>query len=580
MLPPLANLLAAREDDPAALGALAADLATSGEFTAVWRPAPGWVAASAPLPGGEPDGPAVRAHGLAFGEGRDGIAGSLERAAALAERAPAALASLPGDVGFIHFAADGGATVARSCGGLVPFYLHSSGTRLTIATRLGDLARWLPDNPRLDPLGNAVWTTGFGFFPDGRTFLAGARMLERGSFARVAPDGRLTLGRYWDPRPAQLPRPTPERRREHAERLRALLVAHLTRDLDPTGGNLLTLSGGVDSSALGALAAGTVRRPVWTWSLLPEPEDLFRREMGYIEPLARRFGFGRRWVVRLRATTRLELLGAAPRVVFHVIHPALCDLPRVLREAPVRVLFGGEFADEVCGSVFTLPDWAAHTSPVALLAGLGRLPTGPRDLARWAKRRVLAARPLLPYPPDLPDFVRREVREEYHGWLERRRRDVAADDRPLRQLALRSELDGFVAMNWEVSSALGVRRSFPFFSREVLELAFECHPAELVGPGTKKLLRAALRDDVPAINLGRQDKGRFSPNREAPNPTWEVPLPETLAPVLDPGWLRRPPGQVTRGEAERLMGLVRMAETIGARHPASPPARWDVMTRS
>src|SRR5437879_8887991 len=233
--------------------------------------------------------------------------------------------------------------------------------------------------------------------------------------------------------------------------------------------------------------------------------------MSYIAPLAERFGFERRWVVRLEKETRIELLRASSGVVFHVIHPALCALPQVLGEASVRVLFGGEFADEVCGSVLRLPDWAAHTSLVGPLATLHELPTGPRDVLRWAKQRwlTLKRRPALPFPDELPDFSRAEIREEYREWLERRRRDAARDGAPLRHLALRAEADGFVAMNWEAASALGVRRSFPFFNREVLDLAFECHPAELVGPGTKKLLRAAVRDDVPARNLGRLDKGQW-----------------------------------------------------------------------
>ncbi len=68
-------------------------------------------------------------------------------------------------------------------------------------------------------------------------------------------------------------------------------------------------------------------------------------------------------------------------------------------------------------------------------------------------------------------------------------------------------------MHWEMTSALGVRRCFPFVTREVLELAFECHPAELVGPGTKRLLRSALANDVPRFNLERPDKGRPMPSR-------------------------------------------------------------------
>ena len=122
-LPPLANLFAVRDEDPVSLAAFEADLRASGEFTEVWRPAAGWVAAAAPLPRGEPDGRDVRAAGLAFAEGRDVVGNDFGAVADLADQNPDRLATLPGDFGFMRFRPDGEATVVRSCGGLVPFYL-------------------------------------------------------------------------------------------------------------------------------------------------------------------------------------------------------------------------------------------------------------------------------------------------------------------------------------------------------------------------------------------------------------------------------------------------------------------------
>ena len=554
-LPPLANLLALHDPDPLALERVAADLASGGEFDEVWRPAPTWIAAIAPLPGGDVDGETTRQRGLAFAEGRFAV-GRAERAASMVDSRPEGLAALSGDFGFIRFHPDGAATVVRSCGGLVPFYLWQAGRCACVVTRLTDLVHHLPDEPRLDPLINAVWTTGHGVFPDHRTFIAGVSILGRGCFARLDPPDAPRVRQYWDPRPSRLERPTPQRTTEHAERLRALLIENLARDLDPQDGNLLTLSGGVDSSSLAALATRVVGRPIWTWSLAPEPEELFRHEMGYIRPLREHCGVARSWVVRFGAATRLELLRSAPRLAFHIVHPALCALPGILREAPVRVLFGGEFADEVCGSAFTLPDWAAATSLAALIRGLGRLPFGRRDVLRWVKHYLqrLTQRPGLPFPADLPAFVLPELRIEYRDWLERRRRDAARDDRPHGYLALRAEADGFVAMNWEAASTLGVRRSFPFFNREVLELAFQCHPAELVGPGPKKLLRTALRHDVPAVNLGRADRGRLGSDFMGAQHACAHALPEGLRPIVRAEWFR-PFRSLEHGEAHGLEQL-------------------------
>jgi len=203
------------------------------------------VAAAAPLPDSVPDDAAhnglVQQHGLAFAEGRDLLVDdqsdpidALRRVVELADHRPADLDSLPGDFGFIRFRADGEATVVRSCGGLAPFYLKAAGERCAIGTRLGDFVRYLPDEPRLDPLVNAIWASSGIMFPEGRTFLDGVTLLARGHFACL--DGKVQTGRYWDPRPKHSPYPTREQEREHADRLRGLLIAKLERDLDPEGG--------------------------------------------------------------------------------------------------------------------------------------------------------------------------------------------------------------------------------------------------------------------------------------------------------------------------------------------------------
>jgi len=413
-LPPLANLFALRADDPSVHSAIEADLRTAGEFEEVWNPAPGWVAASKAFPGGLPDDPLVRAAGLAFAEGRDrvvdgydaagrlraGVGGTdtaerLRRVCDLVDSDPESLDRLPGDFTFLRFRHDGGVTAVRSCAGLAPVYLHSSAGVLAIGTRLGDFVRYLPGEPELDPLVNAAWITGYGLFPDDRTFLRGVGILPAGHAAVISARNGVRRLRYWDPRPDKLEPPTPERVGEHAEALREALIAKLTRDLDPDGRNLLTLSGGVDSSSLLCLACGVVGREVMTLSLVPPPGERLDRERSYIDPLLSQYGVRRSWFQEVRPGERLRLMPRGPvagveglpngttGAVFHIIHPALCLLPDICREAEVRVLFGGEFADEVAGSVLRIPDWALHTSLWALLAGLRRLPTGWKDVPRW-----------------------------------------------------------------------------------------------------------------------------------------------------------------------------------------------------
>src|SRR5919106_2760167 len=71
MLRPMANIFAVADRDAAFLDSMEELLRADSEFAEVWRPAPGWVAATAPLPESQPDGEEIRGRGFAFAEGRD-----------------------------------------------------------------------------------------------------------------------------------------------------------------------------------------------------------------------------------------------------------------------------------------------------------------------------------------------------------------------------------------------------------------------------------------------------------------------------------------------------------------------------
>jgi hypothetical protein len=171
----------------------------------------------------------------------------------------------------------------------------------------------------------------------------------------------------------------------------------------------------------------------------------------------------------------------------------------------------------------------------------------------------------MPFAPELPEFIRGELRDEYRGWIATRQRAAADEPAARRSLALRAEADGFVAMNWEAASALGVRRSFPFFNRAVLELAFECHPSELVGPGTKKLLRTALAADVPRENLFRPDKGEWGDYLQGAQFASPTRLPASLAAVVRPEWYPQAPRLLSYRDAVGLTQLMIFVRSLTTR---------------
>ena len=561
--PPLANLVAVASPDPAELRRVSDSMSQDDRLDESWSPASGWVAASSRFHGSSPDSDAVREAGLAFAQGRDEIEnanlGWNEVARLLADR-PGSLEDLPGDFGLIRFGSDGRTTVVRSAGGLIPFYVAGGGGRWAVTTTLDLMIRFGPADLRFDPLINAIWASGYDAAPGRRTFLGGVQILGRGEYASLG-GGEPAFGRWWAPHE----RIAPQRSDEHPGRLRAALVGTLERELDPGEGNLLALSGGVDSSAIGALAAGTLGRTVDSLTVLPEDEPSRARDLRYIEELTEAVGIRNQRMERLDAERRLDLL-EEPRVPFHVLQPYLCLLRSTTQDWPVTTLVGGEFADHTVGSTLTLRDWARHTSPLELWRSRSRLPTGRSDVRNWLAWRASAAigRPPIPWPSELPELIHPDLRAEYADWYRERRRAAAADPSPLPYLRAFLERDGFLGMHWETTSALGVRRCFPFVTREVLELAFECHPAELVGPGTKRLLRVALKDDVPAFNLQRPDKGRPMPSQGVGPRQWSGEIPEGLNGVFRPGW--PPSGKVQYSSVFRTRQLVRFAQACEETH--------------
>ena len=549
-----ANLFALRSTDPVEVEGAFRLLVGAEEFTPPRR-AGAWLTATSALPGTPDD--SRPAPGILMAEGFEVLSREADRSggqdgwAAIARRAldrPETLAALPGDFGFVAIDeseanGSGQAVVVRSCGGLAPFYLYEEDGLVAIATRVADLVRFVPRNLKPDPLVWAAMATGSVVNPDDRGSVTGSRAVPRGCAAVVEPGRRGRFVRYFDPRPARWPAATPERRAEHVTRLGNLVFTALEEELDPTGGNLLTLSGGVDSSTLGALSAGKFGYPVATVSFVPPlgaPEAPSERR--YVEGLAETVPFTRQVIVGTDLSTWLETMEMAPPVAFPLVHNAHCILGGLAEEMAVRVVFGGEHADEICGAPITVPDWAMATSPFGLLRSLTSLPSGSKDLARWAAWRVLwaAKRPRTYHRTAMPAPIAPEIDQEYREWNRRFTRIVAPRG-PWRFLTLWHAMDGWVGIGWEAATAIGARRSTPFLSRASLELVYDCHPSELVGPGPKRLLRDAFDGLVPPANLYRPDRGRtVIPLPDCDAMSWNRPLPEVVHPIVGPVWQGSP----------------------------------------
>lgn len=551
------RVLAIKEPDPRIRDDLASRLRDAG-FARV-KHTSGWLLAVTPVGYVPPGAGAPADHGSVQRIDSDNVlpARSLEAAAVSSLDA---LERLPGDESFLLLRPDGDIVAVRSVAGPVPIYLWQDGERLATATRLGDLLEFVVDEPRLNPFANALFCA-TKVMPRHDSFFEGVQRLPPGFCAGAGREWRVQ--RYWNPSRIGAVRPSRASILEHSDRLRDGLLRNLDQGLDTRGG-LLTLSGGVDSSALLALAAGTLGRRVSTLTFVCRHPNVARRDLKYVDAITASCAnrIEHRWHFELTIDFNHELLANAPLVATHVVHPALCLLPKFAQQKGLTTYFGGEFADAMFGSLASLGDWMSVTLPTDLLANPAAIPYALRRARGWAKTRTHASLfgPRLPAAHSLPALFSSELSAEYTDWRETQREQLTGR-RPFLSYRLQ-QLGPLFEMNWEVTSLLGVRRLFPFVSRDLLELALETHPVETIGPGGKNLTRIALRGLVPRVNLQRPDKGLAGAPRQDIWRDWTEDLPAELVGIVRPDWLPRPPRLLPEDTVLHLRELVNIVLAV------------------
>jgi asparagine synthetase B (glutamine-hydrolysing) len=453
-------------------------------------------------------------------------------------------AEVPGDVGWVYIRPDGSAVAARAPAGRVPLYAHRFDDGVILSTRMDHLLCLRPEWPwRLDGLVLHNWGGYKGVPPRGRTTIEEVTSIPGGHVVTVtAPSMPLSApSRFWDPRPYRIPRRSNPR--DYGERLRTMVLDYLRDELDPGGTNLLSLSAGVDSSTLAVAARRLLGREYSAVSMLPlnridrNLEEHYLRVVADVAPPRQHIRYA--WTPE----EDLRVFEEGPPVGVPVIHPVLLKLQEIRSRIACSVYFGGEWADASCGARVTLPDWLAHAPFRDLLRYQARLAVGEKAVVRAVARRLARRRPLpeqSALPDGVPESAAPAVREEFEEWAEARDREFREDPRPLARLAQELETDYWLLQNWEVCSALGVRRLTPFFHRGIVELVFGASPTALLGPRTKQPLRRAFREDVPPAVLFRK-KGVWA-NEPAPGEAlWPQDLPEELSTVVREDWFPRPP---------------------------------------
>ena len=396
-----------------------------------------------------------------------------------------------------------------------PVFWSRDGDRLVFASDIRALREAVPSigPPAAGALGPFV---ALGLMPPvDSSFFAGVQRLPGAHLLRCA-GGRIDVRRYWTPQPVDVPARYPDA----VARLRELLVDSIRLRLRsdvPVG---TSLSGGVDSSAVvalaGSLASGATRH-AFTASFPGYERD----EWKYAEHVAASAGVVEHHRVVPEPDALLDDLGTLVRDQEEPFGSlsiyAQWRVFKAAHEAGVTVLLDGQGGDELFAGYPGIAGWALRARgarPVARALVTGGPQRGdvlralgsdmlPRAAARRHRRGLASAYAAA-------DVVDAAVRLEP---------PVAAGGEggsPLRRELLRQSFHTSLPQLLRYADRDSMAHSrevrLPLLDRRIAEFALSAPPEYLVGGGvTKRILRDAVRDVVPPEILARRDKVGFEP---------------------------------------------------------------------
>jgi asparagine synthase (glutamine-hydrolysing) len=419
--------------------------------------------------------------------------------------------------------------LARDPYGIKPLYWRAGGGTLAFASELKGLLQD-PGFSREIDLDALDAYLAFNSVPAPLTIFRAARKLPAGHLLTWEPGSDPRVDRYARPSPAAAGDVRREPARELAAELRERLLdsvrAHLLADV-PVG---VLLSGGVDSSALTALAAQAGDERVRTFSIGFEERSF--DELDRARTVARRFDTDHHeLVLRPDATELLPRLVEAFDEPFADSSALPTYLVSQLASEHVKVVLSGEGGDELFGGYYTYVadllaprlGWAAAAArPLVEL-----LPSSSRKvpLEYRAKRFARGAR-LAPLERHhaWKEIFSPEARAELLAGGDRRRRDPLdvyraryAETEAAEPLARLQDVDlgiylvdDLLVKTDRASMVHSLEARVPFLDPAVTDLALALPSRHKVrGLSKKRLLRRAVAPLLPAEIL-RAPKQGFS----------------------------------------------------------------------
>jgi len=454
--------------------------------------------------------------------------------------------------------------LARDRIGVKPLYYHVDADRIVFASEIGALLAYEPEREFKTDLVSLDQYLALEFVPAPRTLVEGVRKLSPGHYLRVGPDRVVEMRPYWQLEPAA-PLSASESPALVLDALDRAVRAQLVSDV-PLG---VLLSGGLDSSAVAALAARARKgAPIKSFSIAFE--DRSYDESDHARRVARAIGSDHRvTLVSAEAATLLPaVLARLDDLVADTSAFPTFLLSRAAREE-VTVALSGDGGDELFGGYDT---YAAERLarryarlPRRLREAIARgvlgstVPSPAKKGFKNRLRRFVAGERL---PGDLHHyrwmvFLDAEERESLHGpaLAEATRgrdalspvrfafsRSIASDpDARAMEVDLRLYLpDDILVKVDRMSMAHSLEVRVPILDHRVVELAQRV-PVSLRSGGTrrKEVLRRAMRGLLPKETLWRGKEGFSAPLKHWLRGPLRALLRERLLDGGDPSLFRR-----------------------------------------
>jgi asparagine synthase (glutamine-hydrolysing) len=428
--------------------------------------------------------------------------------------------------------------LARDRFGVKPlYYVHQADGTLLFASEIKALLPALGAKPRLNVEGLPDFLANHATSGDD-TLIAGVRRLPPGH-VMTWQAGRIDIRRYWDLEyRSDAGTAVPDARTEAAlveefrERFTEAVRVRLMSDV-PLG---MFLSGGIDSAAITATMATLVKDPIRTFSVAFAEREA--NELEYARMVAAAYKTEHREVV----VTPEQFFGALPRLVWHedepIAHPSSVALFFVsqLASQHVKVVLTGEGSDEMLAGYnrYRVTDYNMRFGNAwrrvpgfvrsSIRGAISAFPAGSSLRQRASRTFIMrdadldslyfdnfavfgrAAQQQLLAPRLRSELGATNPYAAYHAALERVRGKPLVSQ--LLYADVRTYLHELLMKQDQMSMAASIESRVPFLDHPLCEwVAALPQSMKLRGTTTKWILRAAMKDRLPAPILGRRKMG-------------------------------------------------------------------------